>query len=147
MNKLDIRHHKLTDFIPIAESMGIKFPQYTHQCGAIRFVEFTREFDRNICECVCNYKFKNEYTVSGMFFCLPLFVLWIPGISYLLYDKDLEINVWVCYTEKECRNQGYIKILLAELKNMYQGTKIIIDTNDPTLRKYIQEFGFELFQK
>lgn len=147
MEKSDIQHHSLTEFIPIAESMGIDFPQYAYVCGATKFIEHIRELNQNSWEFVPHYRFKEEYIESGIFSHLPLYVLWLPNISYLLYDKYSEISIWVCYTEETHRKKGHMRTLLEELKKMYEGRKIVIDTYNPTLRRYSEEVGFELFSK
>jgi hypothetical protein len=61
--------------------------------------------------------------------------------------KGKAIKIWVCYTEKEHRNGGYMSNLLKLLIKNHQNKKIMIDTQNQSLRNICSTLGIDIFKR
>lgn len=136
--------YRLQDFISIACKNGVDFAKYTYECGAMDFIDSTYEYDSRLGRPVHSYKFKSFYTDPRFPEDSTHFVLAVVGVSYLLYEVKEEIMIWVCYTEKAHRRQGYISNLLESLKSSYPNKDIVTDSHDESLCAICRKLGIRL---
>ena len=143
-----IKQKNLIEFIEISKNNNINFPRYTYKCGATAFIERCTEQDLKSYKSIYLYKFKSFYLNCANFSFYPYQVLFIPEKSYLMYEElKNNINIWVCYTELDCRSKGRMTLLLKHLMNTNPDKKIIIDSNNESLRRVCKEIGIGLFKK
>lgn len=146
MNK-EITHERLVDFIEADKNSHIDFAQHTYKCGATGFVDQSYDFDPQVNKSVWSYKFKDLYLKPEKFEYYPYFIISIPEKSYLMYELNSEIFVWVCYTEEHHRGKDYMAALLNFLINKYPEKEITVDTFNESLRELCIDIGINLFQR
>ncbi|MCW8924503.1 MAG: hypothetical protein OQK69_12905 [Gammaproteobacteria bacterium] len=143
----EITRGRLVDFIEANQGKDIDFAKYTYKCGATDFVDQSYDFDSRINKSVWSYKFKEFYLNPYGFEFYPYFVISIPGKSYVMYELNSEITVWVCYTEEQDRGKGHMTELLMFLKRKHPDKQITVDTFNETLRKLCLNIGINLFER
>lgn len=141
----EISNSSLNDFIHYAMKSNIDFAKITYACCAYDFVDKRRY--RNNGEEIEIYKFKEICYDTAYLKVFPRYVLSIGDRSYLMYELQEEITVWVCYTDEKHRRRGYMTRLLKSLIQMYPNTKITVDTFNESLRKICKSLGIALFRQ
>ncbi len=116
------------------------FAEITFNCGVIDLLKLVPLNNQNNFP----YEFSEVFTEddSDSLWKSPYVVLYIPNHSYLMYEiKDKKILLWVCYTEEESRNNGYITLLLQKLISMYPKKMISVNTNSNELLHICTKLG------
>lgn len=120
------------------------FAEITLRCGAVCFIESDLAFNHPTGEMWTLYRFHESISEddSDSLWKSPYTVLYIPNHSYLMYEiKDKKVLLWVCYTEKELRNNGYMTLLLQKLISMYPKKLIFVDTYSNELLHVCKKLG------
>lgn len=141
-----IQQNTLIEFV----KSNANFAEYTYDCGATDFINHETDIDFTTDKFTHIYTFKEFYLNPENFSYYPSYpyqVLSISEKAYLMYKIEEEIFIWVCYTELEYRNQGYMKKLLKHLKSMFPEQKIVLDTFNEHLRNTAQKIGIGLFPR
>jgi len=140
-----VTSNNLTDFIIICEKSDIDFARITYECGAMEFVNELARFEND--GMVKTYKFKELYLDQSFKKFTKYEVMAILNKAYLMYEVTRkEITIWVCYTEEEIRNSGYMTQLLNLLIKKYKNKKITVDTHNQSLRHICNDLGINLFR-
>lgn len=139
--KEKIIRYNLTEFIDICEQSGIDFPKITYECMAINFVKQVNDGK------VKPYTFIEPFLDHSFTKIMKYEVLAMLNRCYLMYQVEGKaVTVWVCYTEEEYRNRGYITKLLTMLIKKHQNKIITVDTHNQSLRKICSTLGINLFK-
>ncbi|TCV18005.1 hypothetical protein EDB13_101829 [Vibrio crassostreae] len=70
-------------------------------------------------------------------------VVYIPFKSYILYFRGLnEVTIWVAYTEPKYQKQGFISLLLAELKK--NNNVVNLNTTNSSLERLASKLGVNI---
>ena len=143
MNKR-IFKKRLSQFLEVHKKNN--FAEITSLCGAVRFIKSNFTFNHSTGEMLTTYRFHTSMLEddSNDLSKTPYVVLYIPNHSYLMYEiKDKKILLWVCYTEKESRNNGYMTLLLQKLISIYPKKTIIVDTYSNELLHVCKKLGIQ----
>lgn len=143
----NIQHRQLLSFLDSELVTRNDFAKYCYISGATRFVEHESSFDIEKMKSIHSYRFDEFYTDEPYSHQLEYYVLCLPNQSYLMYEFDHEITIWVCFTEEHQRGKGTINILLTELRRMYPDTNIVIDTFSASLREYCRKLSINIFDR
>lgn len=139
--KEKVIRHNLTEFINICEESNIDFAKITYDCMARDFVK--QVYDRT----EKAYIFTEPFLDHSFTKIMKYEVLAILNRSYLMYQVERKaITVWVCYTEEEHRNCGYIMKLLTMLIKKHHNKIITVDTHNQSLRNICSTLGINLFR-
>jgi hypothetical protein len=139
MNKR-IFKKRLPQFLEVHKKNN--FAEITSLCGAIDLLKLVPLNNQNNCP----YEFSEALTEddSDSLWKNPYVVLYIPNHSYLMYEiKNKKILLWVCYTEKESRNNSYMTLLLQKLISMYPKKTINVDTYSNELLHVCKKLGIQ----
>ncbi|NCD11473.1 MAG: hypothetical protein EOL93_02895 [Epsilonproteobacteria bacterium] len=118
------------------------FVNIAFDCGANELLTLAPLNNQNNCP----YKFSEALTEddSNSLWKCPIVVLYIPNHSYLMYEiKNKKILLWVCYTEKESRNNHYMTLLLQKLISIYPKKTISADTCSNELLHICTKLGIQ----
>ena len=135
-----IKKLSLREFIPIAMEIGVNFAEITYKCSAFGFIDSTTDYSGNEIKLIKS--FKHKYLKEPQPWESRYFVLALMNKSYVMYEElEDKILIWVGYTHKSARKQGYISQILKHLTELYQDRQIIGDTFDQSLIKIFESLG------
>jgi len=137
-----VENIKLFNFIPISLNGNIDFAKITYECGAYDFVDMETGYEVGTDKITRSYSFQEFYVKESPYSDYNYFVLYILGKSYVMYEiEEDNISIWVCYTEEEEREKGYITLLLSKLTELFPNKNIVGDTFNEDLIKILRSLN------